>query len=96
MVLGEGRRELYWRCMNSDCGYSRDFDAPAAQNGLITCGKCGGRVEFGEWGGNPSWRCLTNRRHHQKIARAHLLLPKMRAIIPAPELRRLEERFGID
>lgn len=96
MVLGEGRRELYWRCMNSDCGYSRDFDAPAAQHGLITCGKCGGRVEFGEWGANPSWRCLTNRRHHQKIARAHLLLPKMRGIIPSRELGKLDRRFGIE
>jgi hypothetical protein len=46
-------------------------------------------------GGKPAWRCAENRRHHQRIARAHLLLPEMRALVPKRELQRLDKIFKI-
>jgi len=68
------------------------------KGGIIICNNsnCGGQVEYGEWGGNPVWRCLENHRHRQKVARTHLRLPKMREIIPKKELRRLDKLFGIN
>jgi len=53
-------------------------------------------VEYEKWGDGPAWRCLADRRHHQKVVRSHLRLPKMRVLIPKAELRRLEKHFGPD
>jgi len=94
VVGAEGPREpLYWRCTNGDCGYKRDVDEPIPEGGVILC--CGAPVEYGEWGGKAAWRCVKNRRHHQRISRAHLLLPEMRALVPKAELRRLDKVFRI-
>ena len=35
------------------------------------------------------------RRHHQKMARTHLRLPKMRAIISKRDLNKLDRQFNI-
>ncbi len=90
----EGRDDPYfWRCVCKDC-YSRAIDQPGLQNGMITCARCGHPVEYGEWGGKPAWRCTKNRHHHQRFAKTHLRLPRMRAIIPIDELRKLQKYFG--
>jgi len=95
VVAREGRDDPYfWRCVKKDC-YSRSIDQPPLKGGIITCANCGGEVEYGEWGGKPAWRCIENRHHHQKVARTHLRLPKMREIVPKRKLRELDERFGI-
>ena len=95
VVACEGKDEpFYWRCVEKDC-YTRSIDQPALQGGIINCNRCAGKVEYGEWGGKPSWRCLENRRHHQKIARTHIRLPKMRAIIPNRHLTKLDRMFNI-
>jgi len=95
VVACEGKDEpFYWRCVEKDC-YTRSIDQPALQGGIINCNRCGGKVEYGEWGGKPSWRCLENRRHHQRIARTHIRLPKMRAIIPKRYLSKLDKMFNI-
>ncbi len=53
MIACEGRDEpYYWRCVNEDCSYTRSIDQPTIQGGIINCNRCGGKVEFGEWGGN--------------------------------------------
>ena len=98
MLAAEGRDArgfpFYWRCANADCNYSRDIDTAPPTGGLINCAKCGAEVQYGEWGSKPAWRCVENRRHHQKVARAHLRLPKMRALIPPRELKELDRQFG--
>ncbi len=95
VVACEGKDEpFYWRCIEKDC-YTRSIDQPALHGGIINCSRCGGKVEYGEWGGKPAWRCLENRRHHQKMARTHLRLPKMRAIIPKRYLKILDKNFNI-
>lgn len=96
VVACEGRNEpFYWRCVNGDCGYTRSIDQPPLKDGIITCVKCGGEVDYGEWGGKPAWRCIENRHHHQNLARTHLRLPKMRAIVPKRKLRELDKLFGV-
>ena len=96
VVAAEGRNEpYYWTCVEKHC-YTRSIDQPALTNGVIVCQSCSGDVEFGEWGDNPSWRCLDNRRHHQRVAKSHLRLPKMRVLIPKRKLRKLEREWGID
>lgn len=95
VVAREGRDDPYfWCCVRKDC-YSRSINQPPLKDGIITCAKCGGEVEYGEWGGKPAWRCIENRHHHQKLARTHLRLPKMRAIVPKRKLRELDKHFGI-
>jgi len=95
VVACEGKDEpFYWRCVEKDC-YTRSIDQPALQGGIINCNRCAGKVEYGEWGGKPAWRCLENRRHHQRIARTHVRLPKMRAIIPKRYLSKLDRMFNI-
>jgi len=95
VVASEGADDpFYWRCVEEDC-YSRSIDQPPLEGGIITCANCGSKIEYGEWGGKPHWRCLENRQHRQKIARTHVLLPKMRAIVPKRELRKLDKFFGI-
>jgi hypothetical protein len=94
VFASEGRDDPYfWRCVCKDC-YSRAIDQPGLQNGMITCASCGHPVEYGEWGGKPAWRCKVNRRHHQRLARTHLRLPRMRAMIPTVDLRKLQKYFG--
>ncbi|MHC4328317.1 MAG: AAA domain-containing protein, partial [Planctomycetota bacterium] len=89
VVACEGRDEpFYWHCVVKDC-YSRSIDQPPIRDGIIKCYNCDGPVEIGEWGGKPCWRCTINKRHHQRVARTHLRLPKMRAIIPKRELAKL-------
>jgi hypothetical protein len=95
IVASEGLgKPFYWRCVNEDCRYTRDVDVPAPIGGVITCANCGGPVEFGQWGGKPAWRCTVNRHHHQKIARTHLQLPRMRDLVPKRELKMLDKHFG--
>jgi hypothetical protein len=96
VVASEGRNDPYfWRCIVDDC-YSRSIDQPPIQSGIITCSTCGGKVEYGDWGGKPHWRCIENRMHRQKIARTHLRLPEMRKIIPKRQLKKLEKIFGVN
>ena len=96
VVASEGKHEPYfWRCVENNC-YTRSIDDPTIEGGIVVCTKCGGAVESGEWGAKPAWRCLKNRRHHQKIARTHLRLPKMRKVISKRKLRKLDKYFGID
>jgi hypothetical protein len=95
VVASEGRKEpYYWRCVQDNC-YKRSIDQPTIEGGKITCSNCAGKLEYGEWGGKPHWRCIGNRKHRQPIARTHLLLPEMRKIIPKKELKKLDEMFGI-
>lgn len=95
IVACEGKDEpFYWRCVVKDC-YTRSIDQPALQGGVINCNSCGSKVEFGQWGGKPAWRCVENRRHHQRMARTHLRLPKMRDIISSRDLKKLDKQFKI-
>ena len=95
VVASEGRDEpYYWRCIVDDC-YSRSIDQPSIESGVITCNNCGGKIEYGDWGGKPHWRCIENRMHRQKIAKTHLMLPEMRKITPKRELNKLLKLFGI-
>ena len=95
MQAREGRHIPFrWICTNPTCNYSRRIDQPSfPKDGIIKC--CGTEVEYGEWGGKPAWRCIKNRRHRIPIVRAHLLLPKMRKIIPPKALVKLDKQFGI-
>jgi len=96
MMASEGRDDpFYWRCVNNDCNYTRSIDQPVIQGGIINCNRCGGKVEYGEWGGKPAWRCIENRHHHQRVARTHLRLPKMREIIPKRKLGEIDRLFGL-
>jgi predicted nucleic acid-binding protein len=91
VVASEGRNDPYfWRCVVDGC-YSRSIDQPKIHGGIIVCASCGGEVEFGRWGSKPAWRCVDNKRHHQKIVRNHLKLPKMRKKIPLEQIDELEK-----
>lgn len=95
VIASEGNKEpYYWRCIQDNC-YKRSIDQPPIEGGKINCQNCAGRVEYGEWGGKPHWRCVENRKHRQPIARTHLLLSEMRKIISKKELKKLDELFGI-
>lgn len=95
VVASEGRNDpYYWRCVVDAC-YSRSIDQPPITSGIITCSNCSGKVEYGDWGGKPHWRCIENRMHRQKVAKTHLMLPEMRKIIPKRELKKLEKIFAI-
>lgn len=90
LVATEGNREpFFWRCVVDRC-YTRNVDDPPLIDGALNCRQCGGALEFGSWGGRPSWRCVSNRHHHQPFAWTHLKLPRMRERIPAEELAGLE------
>ncbi|MCC6699231.1 MAG: AAA family ATPase [Candidatus Hydrogenedentes bacterium] len=98
MVAAEGADEpYYWRCISEEC-YTRGIDQPYPFDGVLTCGSpsCGGTVEFGYWGDWPHWRCTENNRHRQKVFKSHLRLPKMAALVPKGERRRLCKLLGID
>lgn len=95
MVASEGRDDPYfWRCIVDDC-YSRSIDDPRLRGGKIVCSSCQGELEYGEWGGKPSWRCIKNRHHHQRLIGNHLKLQKMKEKVPLDELPRLETLFGL-
>lgn len=98
LAMAEGQTEPYWRCPNNDCEYTRNIGQTAPRDGLIICANpdCGKPLKFGYWGDDPHWRCTVNPRHRQRIAKSHLRLPKMRALVPANELRQLDTRFGLN
>ena len=94
-LLSKGPNEpFYWRCVQPDC-FTRSIGDPMPVDGRVVCHSCGGSVEFRWPNENPFWRCTVEHRHRQPLARAHLRLPKMRAIIPKAELRKLDRRFNI-
>lgn len=94
IIAAEGADEpYYWRCVNDDC-YSRSIDQPYPYDGVLSC--CNAPVEFGYWGDYPHWRCTRNNRHRQKLFKSHLRLPKMAALIPERERRKVCKMFGID
>ena len=95
VIASEGADDpFYWRCVEDDC-YHRSIDGPRLSGGMVTCSNCAASVAFGEWGAEYASRCTANARHHQKIARIHLRLPGMRAMVPPPVLRRLDRQFGL-
>jgi len=68
------------------------------KDGMVVCmsSGCGQPVHFGFWGDSPHWRCAANPRHRMRIGRSHLRLPKMRALVPAGEHKKLDKQFGLD
>lgn len=96
MIVAEGDKEpYYWRCVNDDC-YSRSIDQPYPIDGMFTCKSCNSKVEFGYWGNYPHWRCTSNTKHRQKVRKSHLRLPKMAALIPTVERKKICEVLGIE
>jgi hypothetical protein len=96
MIAAEGDKEpYYWRCVNDKC-YSRSIDQPHPIDGMLACRSCNSKVEFGYWGDYPHWRCSSNTKHRQKVLKYHLRLPKMTALIPKAERKKVCEIFGID
>lgn len=98
IVAAEGRDDpFYWRCVADAC-FSRSIGDPMPKDGMVVCASagCGLPVHYGEWGGVPHWRCEANHRHRTKIARSHVRLPKMRAIVPPRELKKLDRQFGLN
>lgn len=94
IVASEGSRDpWFWRCAEEGC-YSRNIDAPPLTDGRLLCSSCSGPVEWGEWGDEWAWRCTANRRHRQPVARTHLRLPAMRALVPKATLRKLDRQWG--
>jgi len=96
VVAAEGLSEpFYWRCVADDC-FKRSIGDPMPVGGRVICrySGCGGELEFRWPNERPFWRCTTNARHRQPLARAHLRLPKMRALIPPQELRALDRSFS--
>ncbi|HEY6797831.1 MAG TPA: AAA domain-containing protein, partial [Kineosporiaceae bacterium] len=90
IVAAEGPGDpFYWRCLTDHC-HTRNIGQPPLTDGVITCRTCNAPLVFGSWGDKDVWRCTQNTRHRQQIARSHLKLPKMRALIPAQELKRLQ------
>jgi hypothetical protein len=98
IVAAEGRDDpFYWRCVEDSC-FSRSIGDPMPKDGMVVCasGGCGASVHFGHWGDAPHWRCAINPRHRTRISRSHLRLPKMRALVPTRELKKLDRQFGLD
>lgn len=96
VVASEGgtNEPFYWRCVEDDC-YSRSIDGPRLAGGMVTCSNCAAPVTFGEWGDEYKWRCTANARHRQNIAKTHLRLKGMRALIPQRILQELDREYGI-
>lgn len=95
VIATEGKGEpFYWRCVNDDC-FKRGIGDPMPKDGMVVCASsgCGAPVHFGSWGDEPHWRCDKNPHHRMRIAASHLRLPKMRGLIPARELKKLEKRI---
>jgi len=98
IIVAEGLKDpFYWRCINDDC-YSRSISQPYPYDGMLRCnsGSCNSAVEFGCWGDEPHWRCIANKQHRQKIFKSHLRLPKMVALIPKNELKKVCKLLGIE
>lgn len=96
VVAAEGAGEpFYWRCVVDHC-FSRSIGDPMPVDGRVICRVCGGGLEFRWPNDRPFWRCTTNHRHRQLLARGHLRLPRMRQLVPNAELRKLSKRLGID
>jgi hypothetical protein len=96
MIAVEGRDEpYYWSCTNEKC-YTRSIDQPYPFEGVLTCGNCNSSVEYGFWGDYPHWRCTANSKHRQKIFKSHLRLPKMAALVPKNERKKLCRLLQID
>lgn len=95
MIAAEGADQpYYWRCVNDEC-FTRGVDQPYPFDGVLTCSNCNSSVEYGYWGDYPHWRCTSNNRHRQKIFKAHLRLPKMAALVPRSERKKLCKLFNI-
>ncbi len=95
MIAAEGADQpYYWRCVNDDC-FTRGVDQPYPFDGVLTCANCNSSVEYGYWGDYPHWRCTSNNRHRQKVFKSHLRLPKMAALVPHGERRKLCKLFNI-
>ncbi|MDY7094553.1 MAG: AAA domain-containing protein [Acidobacteriota bacterium] len=96
MIALEGAQDpFYWSCSEPDC-YTRSLGEKPLKNQRIRCRNCGARVELGDWGGKPHWRCVENRQHRQRVARSHLRVPAIREQIPKRSLPRLERRLGLE
>ncbi len=96
MIAAEGADQpYYWRCINDEC-FTRGVDQPYPFDGILTCGRCNSGVEYGDWGDYPHWRCKSNNRHRQKIFKSHLRLPKMAALVPRGERKKLCQLFNIE
>jgi len=54
-----------------------------------------GELEFGVWGERFAWRCVKNPHHRLAIHRNHLRLPKMVALVPKRERRKLDKQLGL-
>jgi len=74
--------------------FTLSIEQPMPKDGRLTYPNCGGDLEFGEWGGSYAWRCVDNRRHHVKIHRNHLKLPKMAALVPNRDCSALEKQLA--
>jgi hypothetical protein len=96
MVATEGVDDpYYWKCSGDDDCYKRSIDEEKLTD-EIHCRTCGGDVEFGAWGERDAWRCKENFRHRIWVSRSHLRLPKMAAIVPKADLRRMCKKWGLD
>ncbi len=96
MIAAEGADQpYYWRCVNDEC-FTRGVDQPYPFDGVLTCCNCNSSIKYGYWGDYPHWRCTSNNRHRQKIFKSHLRLPKMAALVPRGERRKLCELLNID
>lgn len=96
MIAAEGPDEpYYWRCVNDEC-YTRSINQPYPVDGMLTCARCNSPVEFGYRGDYPYWRCLANKRHMQKVYKSHLRLPKMAALIPKSERKKVCKMLKLD
>lgn len=98
IIVAEGLKDpFYWRCVKNDC-YSRSIGQPYPFDGMLRCnsGSCNSPVEFGYWGDYPHWRCIANKQHRQKIFKSHLRLPKMAALIPKKEQKKVWRLLGIE
>lgn len=91
MIAVEGSNEPYfWKCINDDdCRFTRGIDQRYPMNGELTCANCGSTVEFAYRKEKPCWRCTNDKRHHQKLYKSHLKLPKMKKKIPKVELTKV-------
>ena len=95
MIAAEGADQpYYWRCVNDKC-FTRGVDQPYPFDGTLTCCNCNSPFEYGYWGDYPHWRCTSNNRHRQKIFKSHLRLPKMAALVPRAERKKLCKLLNI-
>jgi hypothetical protein len=65
-------------------------DNPAPKDGRIVCVRCGGAVEYRELPTGHYWRCTVDHHHRQRVIASHLQLPRMREMLGAKELAKLE------